>query len=59
MTILRRIKELAKANVVDYKKEGKNKVYFLKKTVKAREYTIMSEAYKLVKLLEKYSNLRE
>ena len=31
MTIVRKIKELAKDNVVDYREEGKNKTYFLKK----------------------------
>jgi len=30
-TIARKINELFKENVVDYKKEGRNKVYFLKK----------------------------
>ena len=33
-TISRRLKELFKENVVDYKREGKNKVYFLKKVWK-------------------------
>ncbi len=31
MTISRKIKELYNENVLDYKKEGKNKIYFLKK----------------------------
>lgn len=58
MTILRRTKELTKANVVDYKKEGKNNVYFLKKTVEARTHAIMAESYKLFMLIKKYPNLR-
>ncbi len=30
-TIARKVKELYNENVVDYKQEGRNKVYFLKK----------------------------
>ena len=58
MTIVRRIKELTKENVVDYRQEGKNKVYFLKKTIEARNYVFSTENYKLNKLLEKYPQLR-
>ena len=29
-TILRKLNKLVKQNVIDYKKEGKNKVFFLK-----------------------------
>ncbi|HLD11021.1 MAG TPA: nucleotidyltransferase domain-containing protein [Candidatus Nanoarchaeia archaeon] len=58
MTILRKIKELAKENVVDYKEEGKNKTYFLKKTIEAKNYVFSAENYKLNKLLKKYPILR-
>ena len=58
MTIARKIKELKEENVVDYKTEGKNKKYFLKKTIEAKNYVFSSENYKLNKLLEKYPNLR-
>lgn len=58
MTIVRKIKELAKENVVDYKTEGKNKKYFLKKTIEAKNYIFSAENYKLNKILEKYPNLR-
>jgi len=36
MTIARKIKELEKENVADYREEGKNKRYFLKKTIEAK-----------------------
>ena len=58
MTVARKIRELAKENVVDYKTEGKNKKYFLKKTIEARNFIFSAENYKLNKILEKYPNLR-
>ena len=58
MTVSRKINALLAENAVDFRKEGKNKVFFLKKTDEARAYVIMSENYKLLQLLTKYSNLR-
>ncbi len=58
MTILRRIKELFDLNVVDYKEEGKNKVYFLKDTIEAKTTINMAGNYKLLKIITKYPNLR-
>jgi len=59
MNVLRKLNELFEENVVDYTKEGKNKVYFLKKTAETRAYIFMSENYKLIKILEKYNYLRK
>ncbi|MBI5332408.1 MAG: hypothetical protein HZB65_02460 [Candidatus Aenigmarchaeota archaeon] len=58
MTVLRKIKELSEENAIDYKQEGKNKTYFLKKTIEARNYVMMAENYKLLQLLIKYPHLR-
>ena len=58
MNIVRKIKELAKENVVDYREEGKNKTYFLKKTIEAKNHAYSAENYKLNKTLKKYPNLR-
>lgn len=58
MTIIRKLNLLEKENVVDYKKEGKNKVYFLKNTFEARNYLIILEKYKLIELIGKYPFLR-
>ena len=33
MTVSRKVKELEQSNVVDHRQEGKNKVYFIKKTL--------------------------
>ncbi len=58
MNISRKIKELSKENVVDFREEGKNKTYFIKKTSEARSYILMAENYKLIRILEKYSTIR-
>ena len=59
MTISRMIKDLAKNNVVDFKKEGKNKKYFIKKTIEARSHVIMAEHSKLIDTLIIYPRLRK
>ncbi len=57
-TIIRKIRELYNENVLDYKEEGKNKTYFLKKTPEAKNYAFMAETYKLNQILKKYPSLR-
>lgn len=59
MTILRRISELEKENVIDYKQEGKNKVYFLKESIEAQQYLKIMEYNKLVQLIKKHPRLRK
>ena len=56
-TILRKINELLKENVLDYKKEGKNKVFFIKNTLKAKNYIYSAEIHKLNILLRKTPEL--
>lgn len=58
MTLSRKMKELSNENVVDFKQEGKNKIYFLKKNSEAKSYVFMAEQYKLNEILKKYPNLR-
>ena len=58
MSILRRIKELSEENVVDYDKRGRNKDYFLKKTIETKNYLFTLENYKLNKIIKKYPILR-
>jgi predicted nucleotidyltransferase len=58
MNIVRKMKELEKENVVDFREEGKNKVYFLKKTIEAKNYVFSAENYKLNNLLKRYPGLR-
>lgn len=58
MTVLRKMRRLAEENVLDFKKKGRNKVYFIKKTAEARNYVLMVEIYRLGMLLERYPDLR-
>lgn len=51
-TALRIIKKLEEEKVVDFKIEGKNKVYSLKETLEAQHYVLMSEIYKLNKIIQ-------
>jgi len=48
------LNKLRQINVLDYKIEGRNHVYFIKKNVVAKTYVINAENYKLAKLLRKY-----
>jgi len=56
-TILRKLNELLKNNVLDYKKEGKNKIFFIKNNLKAKNYVYSAEIHKLNKLLSDYPEL--
>lgn len=59
MTAIRNLKELVSENVLEFRKDGRNKVYFLKKNMEARNYALISELYKLNKILKKYPELRK
>ena|SRR3989338_5735618 len=59
MMVARRIKDLITENVVDFRVEGKNKIFFLKKTIEAKNNVFSAESYKLNKLLGKYPSLRQ
>ena len=56
-TILRKLNNLKKENVVDSKIEGKNKVFFLKNNLISKKYILKSELQKLIKLLNQYPEL--
>ena len=51
------LNELRKDNVLDYKIEGRNHIYFIKKSIVAKTYILNAENYKLVKILKKYPSL--
>jgi len=56
-TILRKSNKLVMDNILDYRVEGKNKVFFIKKNLQAKNYVFNAERYKLIKLLRKYPEL--
>lgn len=57
-TIARKVHELHKNNVVDFKHEGRNKVVFLKKSLEAKQYAYAAETQKFLETLNKYPYLR-
>ena len=57
--IARKVQELSKENIVDFKQEGRNKVFFLKKTLEAKQYTYSAEMQKLIDAIKKYPSLRK
>ena len=56
-TILRKLNNLKKENVIDYKTEGKNKIFFLKNNLISKNYIQKAELHKLTKLIWKYPEL--
>ena len=50
-TILRKLNNLKKENVIDSRKEGKNKIFFLEKNLVSQTYILQAELHKLTKLL--------
>ena len=59
MMVVRRLEELKALNIVDFRMEGRNKVYFLRENGEARAYLLMMENYVLANFLLKHSFLRE
>jgi len=57
ISVMRALKVLYKDNMVDYKTEGKNKVYCIRDTLIARRKIISLEHHKFEKLIKKYPYL--
>jgi len=55
--ISRAMKKLLEKNIVDFKFEGKNKIFKLKKGIETLNYAYMAEHYKLLKIFEKYPQI--
>lgn len=56
-TISRKLNNLKKHNIIDSRKEGKNKVFFLKQNLITKNYILQSELNKLTKLLRLHPEL--
>ncbi len=51
-TILRRLNHLRNEKVIDARREGKNKIFYLKKNLVSHTYILQAELHKLTKLLQ-------
>jgi len=56
-TLLRKLNELVGENILDYKTEGKNKIFFVKNSLSTKNQIYSAEIYKLSKLIKKHSEL--
>lgn len=56
-TVLRKLNDLVEENVLDWRMEGKNKVFFIRQNLQAKSRVFNAERYKLMKLLEEYPDL--
>ena len=58
MTITRKLSILVNENIVDYRTEGKNNVYFLKKSIEGKNAAMIAELYKQSRIVSNYPILR-
>jgi predicted nucleotidyltransferase len=58
MTIARKLAQLVDENCADFRTEGKNKVYFLKKSIEGRNAAMIVEIYKQSRIVSTYPVLR-
>ena len=56
-TVFRKLNRLLEKNVVDFRKEGKNKVFYLKDNIISKSYILKAELYKLIIFLSKHPEL--
>jgi predicted nucleotidyltransferase len=56
-TVSRKLNNLKKENVIDSRKEGKNKIFFLKKNIISRTYILQAELHKITKVLRQHPKL--
>src|SRR3989344_2722788 len=57
-TIARKVREMHRENILDWKQEGRNKVVFLKKSLETKQYVYAVEVQKLLVTIKKYPSLR-
>ena len=57
-TVLRKLRDLTDGNIVDFRPEGKNKVFRLRRTMEARNATMIAEIHKQSCVVAKYPVLR-
>jgi predicted nucleotidyltransferase len=58
ITIGRKLMDLRGGNIVDFRMVGKNKVFFLKRTIEGKNAAVTAEIYRQSKILSRYPVLR-
>jgi predicted nucleotidyltransferase len=58
VTVLRKLRDLTRDNIVDFRMEGKNKVYSLKKSIEGRNAAMTAELYQQNLAISRYPVLR-
>ena len=58
ITIGRKLMDLRQDNIVDFRLKGKNKVFFLKRTIEGRNAAMIAEIYMHSRILSRYPVLR-
>jgi len=58
ITIGRKLMDLREDNIVDFRMAGKNKVFFLKRTIEGKNAAMTAEIYRQSKILSQYPVLR-
>lgn len=58
MTVLRKLRDLQEENIVDCRTEGKNKVFFVKKSIEGRNAVMIAEIAKQSRIISRYPVLR-
>lgn len=56
-TILRKLENLKKENVVDSKREGRNKRFYLRENIVSRSYILQAELHKLAQVVRRHPEL--
>ncbi|MBU0530053.1 MAG: nucleotidyltransferase domain-containing protein [Nanoarchaeota archaeon] len=56
-TLLRKLNRLVEENAIGFFREGKNRIFFIKNTIQARNYVYNAERYKLMRLVGNYPEL--
>lgn len=59
MTVMRKLKELEKKNIVDFKFEGKNKQYFRKPSLESMFFKKQVEYQKILNFIENHPQYRQ
>jgi len=58
MTVIRKLQDLQEENIVDFRNEGKNKIFFMKRSIEGRNAVIIAELEKQSRIIGRYPVIR-